>query len=78
MKTVSNNVYFLIIFLFGFVCAFAGSTDAGPPVPTAKKMGLPPSPGLPIDENIFLLLVVASLFGTYIIYYNYIKTKNTI
>ena len=83
MKIVSNNVYFKIIFLFGFVYAFAGSGNAGPPAPTAKQnaataSAIPPPPGVPIDENIVVLLIVALLFGTYIIYLNYIKTKNTI
>jgi hypothetical protein len=78
MKIVSNSVCFLIIFLFGFMHAFAGSTKSGPPAPTAKQTALPPPPGLSVDENVFVLMIVALLFGTYIIYLNYIKTKNTI
>ncbi|MFV8269261.1 hypothetical protein ACNQGP_04900 [Flavobacterium sp. GT2N3] len=75
MKIESNNVCFLIIFLFGFMHAFAGSGDASPPAPTAKKV---PPPGLSIDGNSIVILIVALLFGIYIIYLNYIKTKNTI
>ena len=77
MKIESNNVYFLIIFLFGFMNAFAGSINSGPPAPTAKQNRISP-PGLPIDENIFILMIIALLFGIYIIYLNCIKTKNTI
>ena len=79
MKIVSNNVYFLIIFLFWFMYSFAGLNKAGPPAPTAKQTALPPPPpALSIDENIFILMIVALLLGTYIIYINYGKTKNTI
>ena len=78
MKIVSNNVYFLIIFLFWFMYTFAGSNKAGPPAPTAKQMTPPPPPALSINENIFILMIIALLFGTYIIYLSYIKTKNTI
>ena len=82
MKIVSNNFRFVIIFLFGCTYAFAGSSNNGPPAPTAKQNAVAidptPPPGLSIDENIFILLVVALLFGTYIIYLSYIKTKNTI
>ena len=78
MRIESNKVYFLIIFLFGFMNVFAGSGGSGPPAPTAKQMAPPVGPGLPINENIFTLMIIALLFGIYIIYLNYIKTKNTI
>ena len=46
---------------------------SGPPSPTGKKP--PPPPGLPIDDNIIGLVVVALLFGFYVIYIHSLKTK---
>ncbi|WP_290864484.1 hypothetical protein [Flavobacterium sp.] len=44
-----------------------------PPPPVYRK---PPSPpGLPIDENIFVLVIGAILLGIYIIYRHQLKTK---
>ena len=45
-------------------------TDDPPPPPAP-----PPPPGLPIDENIYMLLIVALFLGIYIIYNNKLKTK---
>jgi hypothetical protein len=63
---------------------FAGKgSGTGPPAPTAKssavnEFGPPPPPGLPIDENIFILMIIAILFGIYIIYSFKLKTKTPI
>lgn len=76
MKALLVKFYLLIFFLFGMLSAFAGNgAGSGPPSPTGKT---PPPPGLPIDENIFLLVGIAILFGIYIIYKNNLKTKNPI
>ena len=45
-----------------------------PPTPSKYKKP-PPPPGLPIDENIYMLLIVALFLGIYIIYNNKLKTK---
>jgi hypothetical protein len=52
-----------MICLLGVSTAFAAPF---PPPPTGKKP--PPPPGLPIDENLFILVLIAILFGIYIIY----------
>lgn len=57
----------------GVSVAFAGPT---PPAPTHKKP--PPPPGLPIDENIYVIVLFAILFGIYIIYRHNLKTKTPI
>lgn len=76
MKIKSNTLYFLIIFLFGIMNVFAGPGGSGPPAPTAKKP--PPPPGLSIDENSVFIMILALLFGIYIIYSNTLKTKTPI
>ncbi|KIA87152.1 hypothetical protein OA85_05945 [Flavobacterium sp. AED] len=75
MKIESNKFYFLIIFLFGIMNAFAGDPPA--PSPFGRKKP-PPPPGLPIDENIFILMIMTVLFGIYIIYSFRLKTKTPI
>ncbi|MFE3848172.1 hypothetical protein ACFX5D_09390 [Flavobacterium sp. LB3P45] len=69
-----NKFYLLIAFLLGTLCAIAG--NGGPPTPgIAGKRKPPPPPGLSIDENISVLLIIALLFGFYIIYSHRLKTK---
>lgn len=46
----------------------------GPPAPSNYNTP-PPSP---IDENLFVLLVMAILFGVFVIYKHNIKTKASI
>ena len=70
MKIIANKFFILTIYLLGVSDAFAAPH---PPPPTGKKP--PPPPGLPLDENIIILLMIALLFGIYIIYNHSIKTK---
>lgn len=70
MKTIADKLFFVIIYLFGVTISFAAPH---PPSPGSKK---PPSPpGLPIDENLSVVLVMAILFGIYMIYNFQLKTK---
>lgn len=77
MNVVSDKFFLLLAFLLGTLYAFAGNAD-GPPVPspTGKHKKPPPPPGLPIDENIMILVVIALLFGMYIIYKHSLKRKD--
>ena len=59
------------MFLYGVVDMFC-KTD-GPPAPDTKRPPGPPK--LPVDENIYVLLIIALFFGTYIIYNHKLKTK---
>jgi hypothetical protein len=70
MRALQNKFYFLIFFLSGTLSVVA--QDPPPPPPP------PPPPGLAIDENIFILLSIAILFGVYIIYKNNLKRKSSI
>ncbi|HSN49200.1 MAG TPA: hypothetical protein VLR29_10610 [Flavobacterium sp.] len=70
MRTIANKFIFVIIHLLGGIIAFAAPK---PPPPDYKKP--PPPPGLPIDENISVLVIMAILLGFYIIYKYHLKTK---
>jgi hypothetical protein len=71
MKTIKKIFFITIIFLLGLRNAYA---SPHPPNPGGKKP--PPPPGLPIDESLFVLLIIAIFFGIYIIYNHQFKTKN--
>ncbi|MFV7235129.1 hypothetical protein [Flavobacterium sp. ZB4R12] len=52
---------------------------ADPPVPSPMgRRKPPPPPGLPIDEHIFIAMIIAVLFGIYIIYSFKLKTETPI
>ena len=70
MKIIARRFFIITICLLGVYDAFAAPH---PPPPTGKKP--PPPPGLPIDENILIIVMIAVLFGIYIIYNYTIKTK---
>ncbi len=70
MKIITIRFYVALVCLMGITSAFA---KPNPPAPNFKKP--PPPPGLPIDDNIYMLLLIAFLFGIFIIYKNNIKTK---
>lgn len=72
MKIIVNKFLMTLICLMGISNAFA---KPNPPAPTFKKP--PPPPGLPIDENIYVFLLIAVLFGIYIIYKHNIKNRKT-
>jgi ABC-type antimicrobial peptide transport system permease subunit len=84
MRVLSDKLFLFIGFLMGTLYVIAGS-GGGPPAPNpAGKSngamdGLPPSPpGTPIDENLIILLIIALLFGIYVIYKDRLKTKSPI
>jgi hypothetical protein len=81
MKVVLDKFSLLLFFLLESFLVAAGD-KGGPPSPS-RSGGLagktPPSPpGTPIDENIFILLITALLFGIYIIYKHRSKEKSSI
>lgn len=74
MKIGQNKFYLLIAFLSGVFVSWAKFSSRTPPAP-ASPMSTPPPDGLPIDENILILVIVASLFGIYTIYKHRLKVK---
>ncbi|MBG6111835.1 hypothetical protein H4V97_002203 [Flavobacterium sp. CG_23.5] len=75
MNILPNKFYLFIAFLFGTLYAIA---ENPPPPPLTGRRKPPPPPGLPIDENILTLIIIALLFGIYIIYSHRLKTKTPI
>ena len=69
MKTTIDKLIFVTVCLLGVAIAFA---EPKPPPPNYKG---PSPPGLPIDENISVLIIMAILLGIYIIYRHQLKTK---
>lgn len=63
----------MLTFLFG---VFNSVAQNSPPFPGKKKPPTPPK--MPIDENIYILILIAILFGIYIIYNHRLKTKTPI
>lgn len=63
MKIITNKLFTIIICLLGVFNIFAAPH---PPPPNGKKP--PPPPGLPIDDSLFILLLIAIFLGIYIIY----------
>jgi hypothetical protein len=83
MKIVVKKFFLLFAFLLGAICAIAGNSKNPPtPNPYGKSAAVPIGPigpiGLPIDDNSLMLLIVALLFGIYIIYKRTIKEKASI
>jgi hypothetical protein len=77
MKIVSDKFFAFIIFLFGITSVLAGAKQT-PPEPM-QAQGIDPPPGdAPINDGIYVLLVVAILFGLYIIYSDKTKTETSV
>ncbi len=52
-----------LIYNFIMLAVQTASSNQGPPAPSQNR-----GPELPIDDNLWILVVVAILFGVYIIY----------
>ncbi len=80
MKVFVYKLYSLLIFFSGLMSVFAGTVPAsGPPSPTGRGAVVPPPPpGLPIDDYVFVLIIIALFFGFYVVNKRQIKTKPSI
>lgn len=72
MKVTTTKLLNIIAFLYGTVDALAKGAEPPIPSPTGKPIA---PPGLPINENILLLIISALIFGFYITYRNIKKPK---
>ena len=76
MKTIVNAFFIVIAFLLGIVDTVAKNN---PPAPNSNgkinDIPDPGGPGLPIDEHLFYLLILAIVFGMYTIYSQSVKAK---
>ena len=63
MKKI-NKIFFLLITLFINVIGFA---KENPPPPNQRNAGSPPGEEVPIDNHIYWLIVLALVFGFYIL-----------
>jgi hypothetical protein len=73
MKTMARRFLIAIIYLLGVTIAFAGPH---PPSPGFKKP--PPPPGLPINEDILIVFILALMYGLFVIFRYKIKfTSNS-
>lgn len=76
MKIIKSKFFFVIICLFEAMHTFAAPNPPHPPNP--NKSNGPPPPGLPIDMDVYLVFILAILYGIYIIYSHQLKTKTPI
>lgn len=72
MIIAKKNIFTLLVVLTAIVDLFA--LGATPPEPFARKKP-PPPPGLPIDEHVFIIMLLAFFFGMYIVYSHKLKIK---
>lgn len=77
-----DRFFLFLAFLLGALYSIAAKEGEPPqPNPAGKNnsdmtaFSVPPPVGLPIDENIIILVIIALLFGIYIIYNHRLKTK---
>ena len=72
MKTIVNIFFIVIAFLLGTVDTVAKNN---PPVPNPNGKTNNAPPGFPINEHLSFLLIVAVVYGIYIIHNQSFKTK---
>jgi hypothetical protein len=76
MKIFSKKNFFVIFSVFSGITVFAA--DPPEPLPTDNGPGPPPPVGLPIDQGLFVLLLIALLYGIYVIYRFRSKVKASV
>lgn len=76
MKITKKIIGSLLVFFMGIMSMVAETPP--PPLKSPKATPPPPPRGFPIDDNIYILLIIALLFGVYIVYESKFKTKTPI
>ncbi|WP_072989049.1 hypothetical protein [Flavobacterium segetis] len=70
MKYAKNISLLIPCLLYAIYTSAQGGGITPPPPPPP-----PPPPGLSIDQNIFILIIIALIFGIYLIYSKTLKIK---
>jgi hypothetical protein len=73
MKIIVKKFFIVIVYL---LCMMNTYAKPDPPIPGGKRP--PPPPGLPIDEGVYLVFILALFYAIYIIYNHQLKTKTPI
>lgn len=74
MRPQIVKILTVVLFIFNSTIMLAQSKggDSGPPAPTNNRR----PPGLPIDDNILILICIGLLYGAYIAYKKH-QSRNT-
>jgi hypothetical protein len=67
---MARRFFIVIIYLFGIAIAFAQIT---PPPPPGSGGPEPPPTAFPINEDIFIVFIIALLYGLFVIFRHKIK-----
>ena len=74
MKNILKKFLILAFILFGKLDVFAKPNPPAPAVVAKTTAGPIVPPGIPIDDNVFYLLIAGLILGIYIVYkYQYKK-----
>lgn len=75
IKVFNKYSYIFFFYFIGIKALWAVQIDPPPP---DFDPGIPPPVGLPINDGVVVLFVIAVCFGFYKIYYSTIKKKGSI
>lgn len=78
MKIFPNIFFSLIAFLFSILNGIAKTTPPPPTGKSAATMTPPPPPGLPIDQGVVVGIIIAMVYGIYVIYSHQLDKKTSI
>lgn len=70
MRIIVKKFFIVIISMLSVLNLYSAPN---PPMPGGRKP--PPPPGLPIDDGLYIVFIIALLYGSYIIYNYQFKTK---
>ncbi len=77
MKTIIDKFFILIAIMFGIILCTAKS-NLPAPNPNGKMNVPPPPQGVPIDDSLFVVFVLGSIYGVCLIYNYQIRQKTPV